>query len=170
MSSWLEKYFCGRYQEELEKANNVILQYKARYGELKQIQIPTYVVTDTWIRNKVSTVCPLSYVPSDARYKITDQNTFINTILADDWVHTLQYIPEYFDCDDFALTFKVVTAKLVFNITVALIYDWSAGHAYNMAIFPTGNLMLIEPQTATIFSLSQRNQSLYTLKEGMILF
>lgn len=170
MSSWFERYFCGKYIEELDSAYRMLLQYEAQYGKLKYHKIPIYEVSDNFVRSKISAICKLSYVPSDRVYRVTDQNSMVNVILAQDWVHRLQYIPEYFDCDDFALAFKVLTAKLTFEVVVGLVYDWSSMHAYNIAVFPTGNIMLIEPQTASIFNISQRNLSQYALKDGIILF
>lgn len=60
-----------------------------------------------------------------------------------------KYIPETFDCDDFAMNFKALASRVDFQ-TVGVVCGWHKGlHCWNVALID-GGLLWIEPQTGEI--------------------
>jgi len=83
----------------------------------------------------------------------------------------LHYIPENFDCDDFACAFKAfATMELMRNsvgIAIGAVYDQNGQllgyHAWNIVILTGGSLMYIEPQSGQIFLPPSVNGSTYDI-------
>jgi len=73
--------------------------------------------------------------------------------------HGIEYLPDSFDCDDFAMSFKVYFAlerkKNSVGLALGVIKQNGkvlGGHAWNIAILEDGNLVFIEPQTFETFT------------------
>lgn len=49
-----------------------------------------------------------------------------------DWINQKKYVAEYFDCDDFGLTFKGHMTEYAQANGVMWVIDWSGGHSYNL--------------------------------------
>jgi len=77
--------------------------------------------------------------------------------------HDKSYLKEYFDCDDFALAFKVfMTMKYNTNavgVAIGIVKDENGnilgGHAWNIAVLSNKSIVFIEPQTKEIFIENQ---------------
>jgi len=98
----------------------------------------------------------------DMRYK-TATISELHRMLDDYWKwleeHEKQYLNEFFDCDDFALTFKAFTTMKyntnAIGMAIGIVRDKQGnllgGHAWNIAILPTKTIVFIEPQTKEVF-------------------
>jgi len=96
----------------------------------------------------------------DVRYKSISYSDLRKTL--DEYAkwldeNQIEYISEYFDCDDYALTFKsFVTAKMKVNavgIALGMLKKDNVvlgGHAWNICLLDTGELVFVEPQTREI--------------------
>ena len=69
----------------------------------------------------------------------------------------LEYTSDYFDCDDYALTFKSFVTKHyrtnAVGIALGLLRKGGevlGGHAWNIALMSDGDLVFVEPQTREI--------------------
>jgi len=81
-----------------------------------------------------------------------------------DTTDRLEYVRDFFDCDKFAMLFKVIT-NLVFNITqVADIIDYKSGHSYDLILFPDTEPMVLEPQSDATYVWTQRLDKFYSLE------
>lgn len=102
-------------------------------------------------------------LPLDGKYRLTNRKNFMN-IVAWDTTDRLEYVRDFFDCDKFAMLFKVMT-NLVFNITqVADIIDYKSGHSYNLILFPDSEPMVLEPQSDAMYVWTQRLDKFYSLE------
>ena len=107
-------------------------------------------------------------IPLDAKYYLTDKNTFASIIYWD-WIDTVKYIPERFDCENFSFSFKAQVDEVFLLNQVGVILDYASGHAYNIAIFPDGGVWLLEPQSDALFCWSKRLTDFYSLKGAIVI-
>jgi hypothetical protein len=102
-------------------------------------------------------------LPLDGKYRLTNRKNFAN-IVAWDTTDRLEYVKDFFDCDKFALLFKVMT-NLVFNINqVADIIDYKSGHSYNLVLFAESEPMVLEPQSDGMWLWTKRLDQFYSLE------
>jgi len=127
------------------------------------------VVKDAaWVFLKLRPLWPLQLELVDAKYQVPSLDYFLGAALAD-LIDQKPYVPEFMDCDDFALWFKAI-CSITYGITsVGLVRDYSIGHAYNAVMFQEGNTMLWEPQTDSLMFLTKQNKKLYRRRFGRIL-
>ena len=64
-----------------------------------------------------------------------------------DWTNKKKFIAEEYDCDNFAFSFKARCDRKIGVNSVALIIDYSGGHAYNLVAFTDAPAELYEPQS-----------------------
>ena len=64
-----------------------------------------------------------------------------------DWTNKKKFIAEEYDCDNFAFSFKARCDRKLGINTVALVIDYSGGHAYNLVCFTDAPAELYEPQS-----------------------
>lgn len=121
-----------------------------------------------WVNQKLSVLRPMKIILSDGEYHIPTWDYFLTIIHADLGDRRL-YLKDYWDCDDFALWFKVIANSEYDINSLGYVHDYSSGHAYNSVLFPEGNVMLLEPQTDSLVFLSKRNRKFYGLKNGFVL-
>lgn len=156
----------------------IISGYKQRYDTLKaeyDIKFgtpPDLAITEAtggWVRGQLQQYFPaMTYIPLDNVYQLTDQNSFLNVVVWD-WIDKKEYQREKFDCDKFSICFAAHCYEYIGIDQVGIIIDWSSAHAYNLVLFPTGKPMLFEPQSDSLFAISERDVQLYGLQNGVIL-
>jgi hypothetical protein len=120
-----------------------------------------------WISQKLEPL-QINWLQLDRKYYLTDQSNFLN-IVAWDWTDSYDYIRERFDCDKFAIMFKSRVNKRFLLNQVGVVLDYGSGHAYNLIIYPDGNIMLLEPQNDVIFCWTRRIKVIYPLTEAYVL-
>jgi len=102
----------------------------------------------------------------DDKYFSVDRSTF-EKIIQWDWTDTRKYLSDTFDCDKFAMYFKSRMA-IDFGINaVGVIFDYSAGHAYNIVIIKDQQgveWLLYEPQNDNIFKYEDRDTKMYKMQ------
>ena len=64
-----------------------------------------------------------------------------------DWTNKKKYVAEEYDCDNFAFSFKARCDRRIGINVVALVIDYSGGHAYNLVCFTDAPAELYEPQS-----------------------
>ena len=110
----------------------------------------------------------VTWMQLDARYYLTNQTNFLN-IVAWDWTDSHDYVRERFDCDKFAIMFKSrVNERFLLN-QVGVVLDYTSGHAYNLIVYPDGNIMLLEPQSDSLFCWTKRIEMFYALKGAFVI-
>jgi hypothetical protein len=169
MADWKE--FLGRissYKAKYEAAMAELIQYKQRYGPLTVPQVTTYNIKGDQIAKGISQVCNLYFIEVDEYYRITDQKDLLE-ILSTDWLRFKQYVPDFWDCDDYSWALKA-NLNFFYSIQIGWVADWSSAHSYNITIFPSGTVALIEPQLDTIFFVKERDLRYYALQSGIIIF
>jgi len=107
-------------------------------------------------------------LPLDGKYRLTNRKNFAN-IVAYDTTERLVYVRDFFDCDKFAMMFKVMT-NLIFNVNqVAYILDYKSGHSYNLVLFAESEPMVLEPQSDGMWMWTQRLDRFYSLEGAFAL-
>ena len=101
----------------------------------------------------------------DSSYKILTPEAFLK-MAKWLWVDQMEYISEFFDCDDFADVFIGMAIKY-YEVRVTRVYDWSGGHAYNMPMLTTG-ARIWEPQQSGGFVSWENRGSMYELTDSEI--
>jgi len=100
--------------------------------------------SDAWVSEMLHPL-NIKHLALDTKYYLASEEDFLG-IIAWDWVDSLDYIPEVWDCENFAFLFQAHVALYYGLNQVATVLDYSAGHAYNLVLF--GNKRYVfEPQT-----------------------
>jgi len=143
-----------------------LLKSTSKYPAPPKVTVVTERDAD-WISQKLEPLQVL-WFQLDKKYYMTDQSNFLN-IVAWDWTDSYDYVRERFDCDKFAIMFKSrVNERFLLN-QVGVVLDYGSGHAYNLIIYPDGNIMLLEPQSDTIFCWTKRIEMFYKLTNAYVL-
>jgi hypothetical protein len=165
----------------LESVKRLVDKVKQYVAELYNYYIPPFkikpiklsesellsVIKDIQTRTKTGN----NWFRLDGDYYTVDSNTF-KKIIEWDWTDTRKYIVDLFDCDKFAIYFKSRIA-IEFKINaIAVILDYSSGHAYNIVILKDTNQAkwyIYEPQTDELFTYEQRDTRFYAMRDFYIL-
>jgi len=107
-------------------------------------------------------------IPLDASYYLANQADFLN-IVAWDWVDTLQWTKDRWDCENFAFLFKS-HVDLFFGLNqVGIVIDYVSRHSYNLVVYPDGKVQILEPQSDALYVWTQRPEAFYSLKGAIVL-
>jgi len=108
-------------------------------------------------------------LPLDGKYWIPGLEDCLK-IIEWDFIDRKQYLIDRFDCDDFAAAFFAQVRTSYFVNNVALVIDWSSGHAYNLIFTSEGKLILFEPQSDKYWDINDHNfADPYALKRAQII-
>lgn len=105
----------------------------------------------------------------DNRYYTVSLEDF-KRIIAWDKTNRHPYIVDRFDCDDYSLYFKANAAWYFGVNAVALVIDYSGGHAYNL-LFPLDldNPIIYEPENDNLIEIEKRDTRFYRLNNYYVL-
>jgi len=107
-------------------------------------------------------------LPLDGNYRLTNRKNFAN-VVAWDITDRLEYVKDFFDCDKFAMLFKVMV-NLIFQLTqVADVIDYKSGHSYNLILFPDSEPMVFEPQSDGMYLWTKRVTDFYFIQGAIAL-
>jgi hypothetical protein len=130
-----------------------------------------YVVErdSAWVQKQLSDMgLEIVRFPLDDPYRLTNRKNFMN-VVAWDTTDRLEYVKNFFDCDKFAMLFKVMV-NLIFNLTqVVDIIDYKSAHSYNLILYPESEPMVFEPQTDGMYLWTKRLTDFYSLKGAIAL-
>jgi len=148
-----------RYVTELY--NYYVPPFKVSPVKLSESEVLS-VVGDIQRRTRTSN----NWLRLDRDYYTVDFDTF-KRIIEWDWTDTRKYILDLFDCDKFAIYFKSRVA-IEFKVNaIAVVLDYSSGHAYNVVILKDGDQVkwyIYEPQTDELFTFESRDTRLYKMQ------
>lgn len=88
-------------------------------------------------------------------------------IIKEDWTDNKQYISDRFDCEDFARQFAAHLRELWDVNQVAVVYDWTARHSFNIIFFSNGDAWIFEPQNDKIYPFDYRDE-MYQLENSWL--
>jgi hypothetical protein len=177
ISGWRPR--CLKAEEELAQERWAKLEYARQLDEakekIKQLELlvphptpPVITVTykrdNAWIQQHMDGMnLSIERFQLDAVYTMTNQTNFLN-IVAWDWCDTLEYVKELFDCENFAILFKAYV-DLYFRLNqVAIILDYKSAHAYNLVIFPDGNMSVLDVEFDGMWVWTKRPVIFYSLE------
>ena len=106
----------------------------------------------------------------DSKYWACSKKEFQDWIRWD-WTNKKKYISEQYDCDNFAFSFKARCDRKIGVNTVALVIDYSGGHAYNLVVFTDAPAELYEPQGDRFVSMGTgiSKNEIYKMRDGYII-
>lgn len=107
-------------------------------------------------------------LPLDSKYRLTNEDNFLN-IIAWDWVDVEKYQKEVFDCEQFAIAFKSHVDWYFGLNQVGIVIDYQSGHAYNLVIYPDGDVSVLEPQQDALYIWEKRPAPFYTMEGAIVL-
>ena len=152
----------------LIKAENTIKQLELLVPRPAPPEIDYVVEKDTaWVQAQLMDMgLEIIRLPLDGNYRLTNRKNFAN-VVAWDITDRMEYVRDFFDCDKFAMLFKVMV-NLIFRLTqVADIIDYKSGHSYNLILYPDSEPMVFEPQSDGMYMWTKRVKDFYSL-EGAI--
>lgn len=95
---------------------------------------------------------PAQHYIVDNKYKSTNLKDFKRLLLSD-FTEFKLYIPDYYDCDNFAFKLRDNIKKRFPSFAIGIVF--SSGHAFNVFVDCLGNAWFIEPQSDKVFSYKQ---------------
>ena len=123
--------------------------------------------TADWIWGQLEGL-EVNWLQLDAKYYLTNQTNFLN-VIAWDWTDSYDYVRDRFDCDKFAFMFKSrVNERFLLN-QVGVVLDYASGHAYNLIVYPDGNVMLLETMSDALFCWTKRITMFYALQGAYVI-
>ena len=158
----------GELKCELADAQETIRQLEILVPRPIPPTIDYVVERDTaWVQAQLLDMgLEIIRLPLDANYRLTNRKNFLN-VVAWDITDRMEYVRDFFDCDKFAMLFKVMV-NLIFQLTqVADIIDYKSGHSYNLILYPDSEPMVFEPQSDGMYMWTKRLTDFYSL-EGAI--
>lgn len=111
---------------------------------------------------------PFNVYTSDGTYYLPANKSTMTEAKQFNPFEYLPYRPERFDCEDYASAYMTFAAFLFGTNGVGTIYDFGAGHAYNIILYSDGSIELYEPQTGQVVEPGSEDK--YSLESGMIVF
>lgn len=169
-----ELYQCqqrtGELALELADAKETIRQLEFLVPRPTPPEIDYVVEKDTaWVQQQLDSLgLQIIRLPLDGNYRLTNRKNFLN-VVAWDVTDRIQYVNDFFDCDKFAMLFKVMV-NLIFNLTqVADIIDYKSGHSYNLILYPDTEPMIFEPQSDGMYVWTKRVKDFYSLSGAIAL-
>jgi len=105
------------------------------------------------------------WMPLDAKYYTVSLEDF-EKIIEWDKTNRHKYFMDRFDCDKYAMYLKGNIAWFFGINAVAVVLDYSSGHAYNL-LFPydVDRPLILEPQTDQIIEVEGRDKRYYALED-----
>lgn len=127
------------------------------FGILGKVDVPLFTIpANKWLEAVKAEYPSLSDEKIEDNIFTATTDEAMSKILEHDWTNLIPYVPESWDCDDFA-AFAWTRIKYYYHVT-ALKPVWGTGekdsHAFNMLVTwadPVWKARLIEPQTDSIF-------------------
>ena len=154
----------------LVDAEETIRQLKLLVPQPVPPKISYVVERDTaWVQAQLLDMgLEIIRLPLDGNYRLTNRKNFLN-VVAWDITDRMEYVKDFFDCDKFAMLFKVMV-NLIFQLTqVADIIDYKSGHSYNLILYPDSEPMVFEPQTDGMYMWTKRVEEFYSLRGAIAL-
>lgn len=127
-----------------------------------------YQKDSAWV-NQMLAPLNVHRMPLDANFWLCSTKDFMK-IIAWDWIDSIDYWRERFDCEDFAALFKAHVALYFGLNNVAQVVDYDMGHSYNLILlgYPTDKVLLFEPQSDGIWLWDARPSN-YNLQGSYVL-
>ena len=154
--------------EELAKADEKIKQLKLLLPRPAPPELTYLVEKDTaWVQGVLSGYkANVIRLPLGPEFRLTNKSNFMEFV-AWDWVDQFEY-HKFYRCGNFAISFKAHADQFGIN-QVGIVLDYQGGHAYNIVIFPDGNVMLLEPQNDQIWCWEDKDLPFYVLEGAVVI-
>lgn len=124
----------------------------------KKAEIVTITLFGDYVDNIIYTKLGrdnVQIIPLDAKVVIPFSITDIKLLLEDWLKHRHEYIPEEFDCDDFAMCLKCFASYRYGINGIGVLIDYGMGHAYNIVPTPLLDIRIVEPQTGEVIDKTE---------------
>jgi hypothetical protein len=155
---------------QLDEAKETIRQLEILVPQPIPPTIDYVTEKDTiWVQQQLDSMgLEIIRLPLDGNYRLTNRKNFVN-IVAWDVTDRMEYVSDFFDCDKFAMLFKVMV-NLIFQLTqVVDIIDYQSGHSYNLILFPDSEPVVFEPQNDGMYMWTKRLEDFYSLRGAIAL-
>lgn len=127
------------------------------------VSIPLIEVSDSWMANALRVLPIKQRFPLGHRayYVCTEQD--FNKFVVWDWVDTLKYVRNKFDCNFFASLCQAHGALYYGLTNIGWVLDYGSGHSYNTVVYDTGKVDILEPQEDALYFWQDRPEKMYHL-------
>lgn len=182
IQDWIERIFCADCKNRLltchsmlENSNKDNAMLHERIKELELMlprppppELDNWVERDSlWIQSVLMSMdAKIIRSPLGNEVRLVDKDTFMEFV-AWSWVDSFEY-HKFFRCGNFAISFKAEADQWGVN-QVGIVLDYVSSHAYNIVVFPDGKVMLLEPQSDSIFFHKEKLAKFYTLKGAVVI-
>lgn len=106
----------------------------------------------------------------DGKYYLTDLDGYVK--MANECLEHLDkpYTKDKFDCDDFSATIYAYSRYKYGINGVARVIDFMAKHSYNLIYTTDCKVYILEPQTAEVIEINNRDKKMYSLLGCLIIW
>ena len=114
----------------------------------------------------------MARVPLDAKYRLPATRADLEKMIIRGYDEDKKYAEDYYDCENYAVYMKGLIDHEFLSNCIGVVVDWASrpgAHAYNLAMLADGTILVIEPQNAKIYSLTEKSAQ-YSLLAGVFLF
>ncbi len=119
------------------------------------------------VRKSIPTLC--IKILTDRKYWTVDLDEW-RKIAKEFSENAEPYHADRYDCDDFATNFKCFCVSKYELNCVGIVLDFISRHAYNCIVDSNKKFYLVEPQTGSIFTMSERRLSDYFFYFSLVIF
>jgi len=137
-----------------------------------KIQKNSMVYQSNQILDKLNKEFKKVYIlKTDMKYRVPTKKTFQN-ILENDVIDEIKYQSEYFDCENFAVLFKGISALHYRINSVGIVISYASAHAFNIILVEENNQLEIyklEPQSDKLWKKEKPEREKYITDGEVIL-
>lgn len=136
--------------------------------EITRTEVGRTFIDDTLARKCPNWQTGVRRIPLDGVYWTVSRDD-MHAIVDHDPVDEREYKLHEFDCENFAMTLKMAVARAYGVNTLGVVVDWTAEHAYNVALYDDGEMEFLEPQTDVFLPPEMLPTGMHKLDDGIIL-
>ncbi|EGQ44217.1 MAG: hypothetical protein J07AB43_02760 [Candidatus Nanosalina sp. J07AB43] len=168
----LASYFGGKYKKgKLETNLRDLLRENDVFPSPEVVKHDSSFIEKSLkdnIDNYDESPVPFKLHTSDSTYYVPTSKATMKEAKTFNIFEYLPYRPDRFDCEDYAAAYMTFVSFFFGSNAVGTVYDFGAGHAYNIILYSDGSMELYEPQDGRVVEHSDDTK--YALESGVIIF
>jgi len=144
-------------EKKLDKKNSKIQDLESKIDDLKgyrakyerwirgKLDIETEEKNAPWLKEQIHDEYPNAKIkPYDFSAQVTSEKE-AKRIVKEDLTDTMDYARSEWDCENFSFLFASL-CRLKYGVSVGIVLDIDAKHAYNLWVYKGGKIETFEPQ------------------------
>jgi len=143
--------------KKIDKRDSRIQSLKSKIDDLKgykskyerwiegKLEIETEKKNAPWLKEQIHNEYPDAKIkPYDFSAQVTSEEE-AKRIVKEDLTDTMDYVRSEWDCENFSFLFASL-CRLKYGVSIGIVLDIDAKHAYNLWVYKDGKVETFEPQ------------------------